>query len=730
MSLFVYSEPNETLHTDSIAEIVVVHSREQMLQHANSNTPSTFTLAQTDNLQITSAKDFTAFVPSLYIPEYGSQMTSTIYMRGLGARIDNPVVGVYVDGIGLANKNCYDFLFLDIRRVDVYRGPQGTMFGRNTIGGIINIQTLSPLLYQGTRARLSYANQNTLLAQASHYSKIGNHFGFALGGFYRQTDGYFVNVYDGKLTDWNKQAGAMLKLEYQHDDNFKLSNNATYNFVKQGAFPYHLEGQQVNHNDFCGYQRHNVNEGLNMEFIFDRLQLTSTTTYQFLLDKMDMDQDYMPLSYFTLQQNQKEHYAEQNFILQPLQEHVCGSMKWNWLAGAMVSYRHNTMSAPVHFMQDGIDSLILGKLPKEYYLIKENNFTVYSDFTTQFTDAALYHTSYFTRGKWQLEAGLRIDFEHSQFDYHSQSRCNYMFTPLFKEYKLLNYDVSGRLKNNYIEFLPRIYIEFLPRIAASFKNEHWKVFGSISEGYKAGGYNSQLFSDIATKAMVDEMIKGKQEKQDISGVVTYQPERCLSQEIGAQYRYSTDDLRLSAELRIYDNELFNQQLTIFPPNTTGRMMTNAGRSRSFGAELDFNLNYKGLSFEMAYGYTNARFLKYESGSHNYAGNAIPYIPAHTLAGGVAYRWQFEHDVCQWLSVGAQTKMVGPLYWDDKNTMKQQPYALLNANITLAMKYVSLSIWGQNLTNTQYNVFYFQSMGNNFMQSGKPITYGATISLEI
>lgn len=716
----------EDVLTDTLPEVMVVNNREQMLRSSVSNQPEVFYLRTIEQQQISSAKDFTAFVPSLHIPEYGSAMTSSIYMRGLGARIDNPVVGVYIDGIGLANKNSFDFHFLDIRSAEMFRGPQGTLFGRNTIGGVLNLRTISPLAYQGTRATLSYANQNSALAQVSHYAKLTDNFGLGAGAYYRHTDGYFRNQYDGKLTDWSHNAGAMLKLEHKQDSDLKIINNLNYNFVKQGAFPYHLESQPVNHNGFCGYLRHSLTEGLNVEINFDDITLSSLTSYQLLHDQMDMDQDYLPYSYFTLRQKQTEHFIEQNFVLRNRTNSVkSDSFRWDWLAGLSVSYKQNQMSAPVTFMRDGIDTIILANAnvfgDNIRYNIRDNQFTIYSDFITSNTDVGFYHTSYLTWNRWQLELGLRLEYEQSLFRYDSYGRYYYNFVPYITEYTLLESKFNG---NSALR-----YLEILPRVAASYKQDGWTVFASIAEGYKAGGFNTQLFSDIIRNDMMLQMM-GKEMTQDVESIITYKPERCLTSEVGARYNYVNTDFSSDVELRFYDNELFNQQLTVFPKNTTGRMMTNAGRSRSLGVELTGNVRYKGFTFDLSYGYTHARFLLYQSGVHNYAGKHIPYIPDNTLALSAAYKLTFEHDIVNSLVFALGTKAIGAIYWDNENMYKQPIYGLLNANITLSMQYVSLSLWGQNLTNTKYDVFYFESMNNVFMQSGKPITYGITLKLEI
>ena len=82
---------------------------------------------------VQSVKGLSGLTPNLFIPNYGSSLTSAIYIRGIGSRINSPAVGLYVDNIPYPDKAAFDFPFIGVERVDVLRGPQGTLYGRNTI---------------------------------------------------------------------------------------------------------------------------------------------------------------------------------------------------------------------------------------------------------------------------------------------------------------------------------------------------------------------------------------------------------------------------------------------------------------------------------------------------------------------------------------------------------------------------------------------------------------------
>ena len=95
-----------------------------------------------ERLGILTMKNVSEIAPNFYIPDYGTRMTSSIYVRGIGARIDQPVVGLNVDNVPFLNKDNYDFDLVDIDRIEVLRGPQSTLYGRNTMGGVVNLSLI------------------------------------------------------------------------------------------------------------------------------------------------------------------------------------------------------------------------------------------------------------------------------------------------------------------------------------------------------------------------------------------------------------------------------------------------------------------------------------------------------------------------------------------------------------------------------------------------------------
>ena len=142
LSNCVFSEDRNIpkYYTDTITlnEIVVEASRDNSKLYAIPNSVSIISSNQIKTNGINSLPDVTSTVANLFMPEYGSKLTSPIYIRGIGSRINAPSVGLYVDYVPYFEKAAFNFDFFDINRIEVLRGPQGTQYGRNTMGGSYN----------------------------------------------------------------------------------------------------------------------------------------------------------------------------------------------------------------------------------------------------------------------------------------------------------------------------------------------------------------------------------------------------------------------------------------------------------------------------------------------------------------------------------------------------------------------------------------------------------------
>lgn len=675
-------------------------------------------------------REASALAPNFYIPAYGSRMTSSIYVRGLGTRIDQPVVGLNIDNIPIINKDNFDFDLADIDRVEILRGPQNILYGRNTMGGLVNIYTLSPLSFEGVRARLSYGNHNTWRASAGVYGKLSGKLGMSLTGEVSGTDGFFRNEHNHSNVGREHLAALRWKTSFRPTGKVVVENTAMLTRGRQNGYPYlTVATDRIAYNDTCYYSRLSFVDGLTVKHSFKGITFSSIMSVQYLDDDMTLDQDFTEADYFTLRQKRKEWAFTGDFVARGPQT---GS--YSWLTGVFGFYRRSKMEAPVTFKQTGIDRLIIANRnnANPYYPIgwDEPSFTLGSDFTMPSGGMSAYHESSLKLGDFTITAGLRFDWERTSLDF--RSFCNTSYTvydntdptlsplPVFHK-SPVNIDESDNLSHDYTQLLPKISVSY--RIPGN----HGNIYASVTKGYKAGGYNTQMFSDFLQQRLMSEM--GLTQQYDVDQTVSYRPETDWNYEVGANL--SLLDQSLAIDFSAFWIDIDNQQVTMFPEGSiTGRIMANAGKARSRGVEL--SASYQSLAgwfARGAYGFTDARFIDFNNGRADYSGKRVPYAPSNTLFLGAGYTRSLSGFI-DGISAEVNTRGTGSIWWDEANTVKQPFYMLLNASVAATHKGFRLELWADNITATQYATFYFVSIGNAFLQRGNGFSAGATLSWEL
>lgn len=724
--------------------------------------------------RIISPKELSIITPNLYMPDYGSKMTSSIYIRGIGARIDQPAVGLYVDNVPYMNKNNYDIDFYDIASVNVLSGPQGTLYGRNTVGGVISIYTISPEFYQGIRASVDYGSWNTLKIKASLYNSPSRRYSWSAAGYYKRSDGAYTNNHDGSKCEKYRSGGARLREIFKIGKNTSIENIFTADMLKQDGYPYAPyntktgKTTEINYNDKSDYRRVTLTDGLSVRYNTDKIKLSSTTTWQYTNDKMNMDQDFLPASYYTLVQEQHEHAFTQDFTISSNADD--DRQRIQWLAGIFGFHKNLRMNAPVTFGQDGINEFILKganagihtAMPMANLSFRDPELPINSYFTIPTSGLAAYGQASAKLGGnnnaqryWTITAGIRFDYEHASMSYDNVTKLAYKLTPMMQNYKEVISELHGTKRLNFNEVLPKVSI--------MYHTGGSNLYFSIAKGYKAGGFNTQIFSDILQTKLMSDLMGGFGSRPGSTGSTTtdyeakiskssYKPEHSWNFELGSHFQLCKNKVEGSAAL--FYIGLRNQQITVFPEGkTTGRMMSNAGRSYSKGAEI--NLSYapfgpyynntflSGIKLSGSFGHTIAKFTKYNDGNNDYSHNYVPYAPKNTVMLAADFRIPLgkkdknESNTRNWqriavkdLSIHADYKGVGKIYWDEANKLSQPYYGTFSACIGLNLNCFTLSVYGRNLTDKEYNVFYFKSVGNSFVQKGRPVELGVSINFDI
>lgn len=714
--------------TDTLPEVRLLEIQVEAKQTASAEMAAVTTASgkYAERLGIATMRGMSEIVPNFYIPDYGSRMTSSIYVRGLGARIDQPVVGLSVDGVPILNKNNYDFDLLDIDRIEIFRGAQSILNGRNTMCGQVNIYTLSPWRAKGWRFMAEYGRFNSVKVGAGWYGQLSPKAATSLTAYYTRSDGYFRNEHDGQRIDHEKQGAARWKLALRPSDRVTVTNTASAQIARQGGYPYaSVATGQIAYNDTCFYRRFSFADGITANWAGDGVTVTSQTSVQYIDDNVTLDQDFLSLDYFTLTQKSKEWTLTEDVYAKGRRG------DYNWLAGAFAFYKDLDMHAPVTFKDDGIKNLIEAK-PNQMnptYPISwdERKFVLGSEFENHDRGFALYHQSHYEMGNWDFELGLRWDLEWVTLDYRSHCRTGYTTWHVLPDgsrevyrHNPLDIDDGGRLNRHFIQLLPKIAVGYSP-------NSDARVYLNIAKGYKAGGFNSQMFSDVLQQRIMALM--GLSMGYDVDKIVGYDPEKSWNFELGAKYSALGGRLDLSGAL--FYIICLDQQLTTFPSGlTTGRIMTNAGRTNSCGFEAQAQWRVAdGLSLRASYGYTHATFRKYNNGQGDFRGKRLPYAPANTAFASATYDMPFKVFGCR-PQACVSVRGIGNIYWDEANSVEQPFYATLGASVALERDRWSLRLWGENLTSTRYDTFYFVSVGNAFVQRARPWSAGATIRFNL
>ncbi|MGL5317366.1 MAG: TonB-dependent receptor [Bacteroidales bacterium] len=628
---------------------------------------------------VTNIKDFSLMVPNLFMPDYGTKLTSPVYIRGIGSRINSPSVGLYVDGIPYFEKSTFDFDFADIASIEVLRGPQGTIFGRNTMGGMINVTTHSPVSYEGTQINLTAGSYGQMQTTLSHYGKINKRWGYSITGNYIHNNGYFENKYDSKKADKLNSGGGRARLSYQHNGiEFNLVSG--YEYSDQSGYPYMRvdtttkQPTEVNYNSDSFFRRAMSSNGVVLAVKRDNFIFTSRSAYQYFRGHQGIDQDFSPSNVYFINQIEKQH-----MISQELEFKNAKADRYEWLAGVSGFYQ-------------GLDKQV-----KMDYLSEAKPASIANTATDKYYDNPSYGASIFTQGsvknilipRLTLTAGARFDIEYSDL--------KYTFYKISAEGTNSEPGFDHSLKHTQVS--PKVSLQY------QFAKKQ-NIYGTVTKGYKAGGFNSSFVTE--------------EER-------SFKPEDSWNYEVGTKLVLANG--KIHTDLTLFYIDWNNQQ--IYQPLSTGKgsLLKNAGKSVSKGIEWSGNWEIiSGLNLQSSYGFTHATFKRYTNNNMDYSGNYLPYVPKHTVAGNLNYTYYAKNT--NWYSrfyFSLQYNGVGPLYWNDANNMKQDFYNTLAARAAISKDRLTVALWAKNITGADYSAFYFESLGNSYIQKARPRTFGADVS---
>lgn len=768
---------NFKVFTDSskvfdIDEVVVVSQPKEAFRLRQQSLSSTSVGGfQIQKLGTRDLRELSSYIPNFVMPNYGSRLSSAMYVRGIGSRVNSPAVGIYLDGIPVMSKSAFNLHHYQTSRIDILRGPQATLYGQNTEGGLVRIYSRNPFEYEGTDLKLSYGSRYYRNVELAHYHRINDHLAFTVAAFNDAQKGFFRNTNTGNRADKYDEAGGKIVLKAKLNRGWNVDLLANYQYVDQNGFPYgklDLETGKASlpSTTFDGtYLRHSFISGVTVNHTGADYSFASTTSYQYLKDKMNMDSDYLPADYMSILQEQLQNSLTQEFTLKS--NRAVGGF-WNWTAGGFFSYQWLKTNGPVFFNED-MTQPIGNAIQKQMYNAMVNAMAqkmiaqgmpekAAKDAAAKVIEKAggvsmnvnmgapgLYHTPQWNLGffhesnfnitdRLTATLGLRYDLMHTAIHYDASAYMQMSANVMGKKATyVLDSSLDHEVSDDYGQLLPKFGLNL--KIDELGSN----VYATVSKGYRAGGYNIQMFSDVLQtelNANRNQAMRGdyhiphtEEDYQRIDKTIAYKPETSWNYEAGAHLNLF--DNMLHFDLSAFYMKVTNQQLSVMAGNYGfGRMMVNAGKSHSCGIEaaLRGQLFDGKFDWAMSYGYTRSKFDKYVDGEGedavDYKGKYVPYVPQHTMAAMADYR------LTDWLTLGANVNAQGKTYWDNANTYSQKLYAVLGAHVDLNFNAFNVSFWGRNLTDTNYNTFAVDNSATGtkeyFAQRGNPFQCGVDV----
>ncbi|WP_255469447.1 TonB-dependent receptor [Butyricimonas hominis] len=661
----------------SISEIPVALSVISGKNLLNENTPD--------------LRNLSGMIPNFYMQEGGLKLSTPLYVRGIGTVSGTPPVGLYVDGVPVFDKNAFIFDLYDIKQIEVLRGPQTTLYGRNSIIGLINIRTNPPaskLTLQAKAGVSSYNSQNYMVtANLPVRNVVYNKLSFS----YNRTDGYFKNDFTGGKTNKSDSYNLRYQGQLYTNDTWQVALGINYNHSFDDGYAYHaidslkVHRYRVNYDADASYKRDLASAHVNARKTFDRTTLSWITSYSWTKDKQELDADF---TFHDVFRNGKK--SKQNLVTQEINYQSTESEKLDWTVGTFGFYKNLTNDYLATF---GTERHLLLPLDLDKTLYYNNTSTWGIAGYGQVTLKNLLPGVFVT-------VGLRYDYEKASLDYKDSL--------LFHKANSFSGFHDWEEDNSYSAWLPKFSV-------LKKWNGQLSAYASIAKGYKAGGYN------IIANDMTSQVVK-----------LEYDKETLWNYEIGT--KYFSQNGRFNVNAAIFYIDWKDQQ--IFVMEMMGPIIKNAGDARSFGAEMDLTWEcMPHLTYFLSSGYSNSEY--YHHLTKAYEGNKIVMAPEFTLNTGFSYQKKVKTPLFQSFMATTSVTGFGKQYFDEANTLKQNPYFLWNMNFGVSGKYIDFHVWGKNILNKAFFCYMFNSpVGKNLPeylnsgQSGAPSRFGASITIKI
>ncbi len=683
----------------NLDEVIVSSEKAEERLQAIPSTVSSIGSRQVTELRLWNISSITALVPNLYSANSGDNRNVTS-IRGIGTTSYEQAVATYVDGVNQFSLDTYIPNLFDVERIEVLRGPQGTLYGRNAMGGVINIITRKPSNRTQASAEINLGNYGLQrISVAVRTPLVKDKLFFGAAALYEQRKGYYTNLYTGEDFDRQKNINGNYYLKYIPMPRLDITVNVKHlNNRNNGPFPLATDMAtafdqpfEVNQDAVTTMKDDNLNASLSLQYRAGKFRFSSQTAYQsnYRIYESPIDGDFSPLDAISIVNDYGKDFNKVNVWTQEFRFSSPDNddSRWKWTAGSFLFAQDNPVKQGIAF---GKDAMLLG-IPDTNFttintnLSKNKGLAVFGQFTYKLSD------------KWSLIAGLRYDLENRKLTISGE----YFKEPGPAFPTLEDTSSSG----NFDALSPKAGVQYQV-------STDQMLYMNYSRGYRSGGFTS-LTSDPSQPPLY-----------------AYEPESSNNIELGWKNYFWDKKLTLNAAL--FYSFVNNVQVpTLVLPDAI-TVISNSGKMTSKGAEIEISARaFKGLELFYSAGVTDAKYESLEipvNGTmEKLDGNHQIFTPSYTsmLTGQYSYVPGKNSTFrivgrLEWLVLGKQ-------YFDLANTIKQDAYGLLNARIGVEMKGAGLFAWARNLGDKKY-ISYAYDFGG--IHLGDPRTYGATFAISL
>lgn len=680
--------------SERLDEVVVSALKDEELLHRLPASLTALGAKEVEAYRLWNVQELSGIAPNLYAADPGDKRNVTS-IRGVVSTSYEPAVATYVDGASQFGLDTYIPQLFDVERIEVLRGPQGTLYGRNAMGGVVNIITKQPSNTASGFAALSLGNYGQKRAVAAlRLPLVKGKLFIGAAGLHEGMNGFYTNAFDDSRFDRQSTVAGNYYLKYLASASWSmLLNVKNVHNRNEGPFTLTYADQAfnppfvVNQNATTRLVDDVWNASLSVRHAGRRFNFSSQTSYEsnYRYYTSPIDADFSPLDAISISNDYGRKWNHVRVATQEFRLSSQSAGRLRWSAGAYAFYQDAPVKQATRF---GKDAAMLGSPDSNFSLINTTNA---SD-----AGAAAYAEAGFRLGeKTELNAGLRYDYEHRKMEVLGEYQKDPVPTPLYA----FRSDTSAAI--SFAALSPKLSISWLP--AANHT-----LYLSYARGFRAGGL-TPLSTDPSQPPLYP-----------------FQPEHSDNVEAGVRSRFWNNRLSLNAAIFYIRVSEVQVPTLVLPEAVT--ITRNTGSLSSRGAELEADaLPLKGLELHYSFGYTHARYeslrLAQNGAEADLHGKRQIFTPDITSMLAMQYRYPLGKKQAVSLVFRGEWKYLGQQYFDLANAISQPPYSLFNVRFGAAFRHLELMLWGRNLADKSY-ISYAYDFGA--VHLGAPRTYGLSV----